>query len=364
MMNLSGLTWTSKDEELFKLLSAAKDPVPGEPSAFGVVALVGETQCGKSRLITHWAREIEDCQVVYWNPQTDSPEDIGGFPHRDRGVIRWTQPSIIPPEVMDKKGGWILFIDELDKAQEDVLSCALTLLSERRIRDKALTPTAVVCALNPPKRALPPPLLARLLFVPYPPRDYNVFERSDLNGVSGMLGDILKTPDPAIPQLPSTFGGGHRLQAWMRDSSLFWESDYCKRSVVEGTFSQQHSETIIGRLQEQSRLPVVEWAQQSDPSELASGLLDVLHTTHQQLRKDYVRDAEGKLKSALPDDVLSVVKARAERDKTGEVTRVLDAFFNTPQAMAAQERGATPAMLAAGKQAMVRKWATLGKEDK
>ena len=362
MMNLTGLTWTSKDEELFKLLSAAKDPVPGTPSPLGVVALIGPTQCGKSRLVTHWAQEIEKCKVVYWNPQTDSPEDIGGFPHREKGVIRWTQPSIIPPEVMEMKGGWVLFVDELDKAQDDVLSCALTLLSERRIRDRSITPTAIVCAMNPPKRTLRPELLARLIFVPYPPQDYNFFERKDLESVAGLLGDIVTAEDPVLPQLPTTAGGAHRLKAWMESTTEFWSSEYCRRSVTEGTFSQQHAATVLGRLDEQGSLPAIQWARESDASELASGLIDVLHSTHQNLAKDRVVREDGSIVASSPDVVLEILAERAAADVTGEIASVLDAYYNTPKALGATERGAVSHQVAEGKAAMKRKWTEIREE--
>ena len=362
MMNLSELTWTSKDEDLFKLLSAAKDPEPGTPSPLGVVALIGPTQCGKSRLVTHWAQEIEKCKVVYWNPQTDSPEDIGGFPHREKGVIRWTQPSIIPPEVMSMKGGWVLFIDELDKAQEDVLSCALTLLSERRIREKTITPTAIVCAMNPPKRTMREELLARLIFVPYPPKDYNYFERKDLESVAGLLGDIVTASDPVLPKLPTTPGGAHRLKAWMETTTEFWSSAYCRHVVTEGTFSQQHAATVLGRLDEQGSLPAIQWAKESDASELSSGLVDVLHTTHQKLPKDRMVNDKGEMVPSTPDVVLEILHRRAKEDVTGEIGAVLDAYYNTPKAIAATERGAIASQVADGKAAMKRKWTEVREE--
>jgi len=364
MMNLKTLTWTEKDQHLFDMLTAMVDPTPGVPSPLGVAALVGPTQCGKSRLVSYWAQERLGLKMVYWNPQTDTPEDIGGFPHRVGGVIRWTQPAIIPPEVLALDGGWVLFIDELDKAQEEVLSCALSLLSERRIRDTHLKPTAIVCGLNAPKRPLKDELMARLLFIPYPMQGYNVFERGDLQSVAKLLGDVVVTPEPTLPELPTTFGGAHRFKAWVSGVDLFWRDEYVRRTVVEGTFASQHAAAVLGRLEDTSSLPAEQWAKTQDAAEVAAGLLDVLHSMHQTAAlTDAATSASGEHQASTPDEVLKILTKRAVEDVTGELAQVLDAFFNTPDAMAAQERGATPEMLAAGKQALLKKWTQM-KEQK
>ena len=48
MIELTNLTWTQKDEQIFSLLDETRDPVPGIPSPLGVAALIGPTQWGKT----------------------------------------------------------------------------------------------------------------------------------------------------------------------------------------------------------------------------------------------------------------------------------------------------------------------------
>lgn len=356
MMQLDTLTWTEQDEDIFQLMDEMRDPEPGTPSPRGVLALIGDTQCGKSRLVSHWAHERHHEQIVYWNPQTDTPEDIGGFPHREKGIVRWTQPSIIPPEVMNKKGGWVLFIDELDKAQEEVLSCALTLLSERRIREFSVTPSAIVCAMNVPKRALPAPLMARLLFVPYPPQGYNVFARKDLAGVSHILSDVILPPEPVIPSLPSTYGGAHRLQHWMSTSDVFWKNTYVQQAVVAGSFAANHASSILGRLKDTTAQPAEKWATDSDAAEVAIGLITVLHGLNNRKLKANPTMLTSEVK------VLEILTQRARDGVTGEMGHALDAFYNTPKALIAVERGASEELVAAGRAAMTEKWRRIQRE--
>jgi hypothetical protein len=364
MIELKNLTWTQKDEQIFSLLDETRDPVPGVPSPLGVAALIGPTQWGKTRLVSSWANRHHE-KVVIWNPQTDTPEDIGGFPYKDKGNLLWTQPGMIPPDIMRLDGGWVLLIDELDKAQEDVLSCALSLLSERRIRGSSVRPSAIVVAMNPPKRPLPDPLMARLVFVPYPPDKYNVFERADLKEVTTILSDVLHTPEPMLPELPTTAGGAHRLKAWMQ-RDVFWRDTVVQSLVIEGTFASQHAQAIVARLRDDNRLSAMEWVKAADASELATGLMDVLYAVRNGAMTDghgLVNTEDADFKHVDADELMHILQGRMKDDETGEIGRVMDAFFNSPAAIAGVELGSTPAMLAAGKQTMMRKWTRSAKED-
>ena len=79
-------TWTASDQELLNLMDVMADvdesgDVVG-PSPLGVLCLVGETQCGKSSLIKHWAAE-HGWRLLTVMPGVDSPEDLGGLPVRE-----------------------------------------------------------------------------------------------------------------------------------------------------------------------------------------------------------------------------------------------------------------------------------------
>ena len=126
------LTWLDRDEPIFTLLDAAVDKEPGEPSPLGVIALCGSSQAGKTRLVNTWAAR-HGADVLSIQAQLDQPEDISGFPFRTGQVVNYTHPNIIPPGFIDRIGDYVIFLDELDKAQESVLSCLLTLLAERRL---------------------------------------------------------------------------------------------------------------------------------------------------------------------------------------------------------------------------------------
>jgi hypothetical protein len=87
-----------------------------------------------------------------------------------------------------------------------------------------------------------------------------------------------------------------------------------------------------------------------------------LHTTHQNLAKDRVVRDDGSIVASSPDVVLEILTERAAVDVTGEIASVLDAYYNTPKALGATERGAVSHQVAEGKAAMKRKWTEVREE--
>ena len=309
-------TWLDKDEPVFTLLEAAKDEVPGVASPLGNVCLCGESQAGKTRLVNAFA-ERHGVDVLSVQAQLDQPEDIGGYPHRIEGTnrVEYTHPQIIPSEYLERND-WILFLDELDKAPEAVLSCLLTLLAERRIRHTKVTPMTVVAACNPPRRPLPNPLMARLLWVPYPPRDYNVLDRESLAGVKHLLEDTYPPVEPNLPELDMWYGSAHRLAAWYQVPE-FWKPEI-QKLVLYGSFPATKAEAIMHKLEEHAVVDGIAFARSCDASQLKSSLVPVL------------------MSSTIPvrNEVMKLLQQRASFDATGELGRVLRAWCQSPAAQA------------------------------
>lgn len=320
-------TWNKSDRELFQLMDAMSDVdesgVVARPSPLGVLCLVGETQCGKSTLVQHWSAQ-RDWRLLTVMPGIDSPEDLGGLPVRDGTALRWTQPSVIPPELLDPSwdGRWVLYLDEIEKATPDVIACVLSLLSDRRLRNTIMKPAAVVCSMNPSRRPLHEALVARLLCVPYPAvENYDVWERESLVGLQPYIGNIRPQMDRSLPkELRTTPGSLHRLSHWLH-KRLFWESDQVRRWVIEGSFSETDAAAVCARFSDLPTESTLDWGRNADAAAIAAGLVYYTATSSQ----------------AVQHELYVILRARAEQDQTGEIGRVLQAFFMTPEALLATE---------------------------
>jgi len=319
--------WTDSDRELLQLMDAMADvDEAGEvvgPSRLGVLCLVGETQCGKSTLIEHWA-ERHDWRVLTVMPGIDSPEDLGGLPVREGGRLTWTQPSVIPAELLASQwdGKWVLYLDEIEKATPDVIACLLSLLSNRRLRNTVVKPAAVICSMNPSRRPLHEALVARLLCVPYPAVEgYDVWDRESLVGLQPYIGNIRPQIDRSLPvERRTTPGSLHRLAHWLH-KPVFWESDQVRQWIIEGSFSQTDAAAVVARFSDLPTAPTLKWGRTADAAAIASGLVYYTATATPMVAKE----------------LHTILVERAEADATGEIAQVLKAFFKTPEALLASE---------------------------
>jgi hypothetical protein len=91
--------------------------------------------------------------------------------------------------------------------------------------------------------------------------------------------------------------------------------------VLEGSCSATDAASIRARMRDIPTDPPVTWAENADPSEIASGLIWNL----------VAQDAE------VGHRVQEVLHKRASADVTGEMARVLDAFYGQRRVQAALE---------------------------
>ena len=315
MLNTADTTWLAQDDRYLSILNACCDDVAGEATPRGTVILCGESQSGKTRLVNYWAN-LRGLDVLTVNAQLDSAEDVGGYPFRTNSIVRYTNPQIIPQEYIDRRDDYVIFIDELDKTPEATLVCLLTLLSERRIRHTMVYPKAIVCACNMPKRPLPAPLMARLLWVPYPPKGYSVLERASLADVMGPLEDIYGPPEPQLPELELWFGSAHRLAAWYKHPQ-FWLPEV-QELVLHGSFPTAQADAILHKLQDCAAVDGVLWAAESDAATVAASIIPVMLACVPTVRNQMV----------------NILHRRAVEDATGELKYALTAWVTSPAAQA------------------------------
>lgn len=276
--------------------------------ALGVPALIGPTQWGKTRLWQDIAAFFGK-KLLIINPQWYLPEDIGGLPVRNGFTLQWTQPGVLPVEYFDNQLDYIILVDELDKAREDTLSGLLTFFSEGRIRSTQIEPFAIGVAMNEPIAPIPDPIVARLLFLPFPPSEgVDWPRRQDLDLVRNMLG-CLPLPVVALPAIPPSPAAFHRIAAWCQVPE-FWENMSIQETVVRGLFPLQMVPAISSHLKEQPFADPVLWARTVPTERMAA---------------DFIRMLEA-VKDTTP--FWAALWERAEKEPAGEIRRILE-FINS-----------------------------------
>ena len=319
--------WTAYDRSIFDLLDAAADQrpdgrlIPRGEHGLGVIGLCGPTQCGKSTLIRHWAEERHGWPLVTSFIGCDDSTDISGFPVRSKNsdghaTLEFTNPSIIPVEYLkpEMAGKWVLFLDELEKADQATLSPILSLLAERRLRHLTVRPAAVVVAMNPPQRPIHPAVLARILLVEFPGKDYPILERADLRPMARYFAGInfADTCD-SWPERRTHYGSAHRITKWARTRKIFWANPTVMDLVLDGSLTEADADHMRALFRDVPQQPALEWARTSTPTEVAAGILYYLIAS----------DAPVALR------LQEILAQRAAEDLTGELSLVLDAFYGS-----------------------------------
>mgnify|MGYP001605519245 FL=1 len=301
----------------------------------GVPTLVGPTQSGKTHFLSRYL-EAKGYRVIIVNPQNDLPEDIAGWPYREGGVLSFTQPSLIPSELLAPKHPlWALLVDEVDKARDDTLSSLLTLLNsaERRLRHTRIPDDVpILCAMNE-RQTLPQPLIERLLFMAWPPDGYDAIAvRPELQPLAWLVKEICSPPVVAFPQRVDTLGSMHKLARWVQQET-FWRDQAVRYTVVRGLFSEKATAVIMARLGEERPKQGVLWAKTVTAPQLLEHIIEVLSAANYE---------EG-------CEILKTLAEQANEDKTGEFERALVLFLNCQPAIYAVHR---PDKLIEGKAAL------------
>lgn len=155
-----------------------------------VILLDGPHGIGKSEKIASWARE----NGYFCKPLFASTQEVGdlvGIPHMVDGKTVWAMPSWLA-EIIDNAAKGIksiLFLDEFNRAQTDVLNACLELCLNKTMHTHKLPEgTLVVAAINPPNgryrtQDLDPALMNRFLHVKVEANATEWLEWAPKNGV-------------------------------------------------------------------------------------------------------------------------------------------------------------------------------------
>lgn len=135
--------------------------------------VAGPPAIGKSQVI-HQVAEDANALMIDLRLSQMLSEDMTGLPERDdkRGKAYYLPFDTFPLEgdpIPDGYSGWLLFLDELSSATEEVLAAAYSIILDRMVGGKKLHPKCVVVAAgnrasdSAIARELPDTLITRML---------------------------------------------------------------------------------------------------------------------------------------------------------------------------------------------------------
>lgn len=133
----------------------------------------GPPAIGKSQVVAQVANDANALMIDIRLSQI-LPEDMTGLPERDEkiGKAKYLPFDMFPlegDEIPDGYSGWIIFLDELSSASEEVLAAAYSLILDKTVGGKKLHPKVrIVAAGNRASdsaiaRELPDTLITRML---------------------------------------------------------------------------------------------------------------------------------------------------------------------------------------------------------
>lgn len=276
----------------------------------GVPTLIGPTHWGKTVKINEIAKQLYE-NVYTSNLQLDLPEEIGGYPINTGGEISYCTPPMLPKNWKD--GNYVLFFDEVDKAQRDTLSGILTLFAERRIR-RCFLPENVglAAAMNEPQVPLPEPLLARMLLLPWPPRDYVLSDRRDFARWKKAT-ELHPVPEVRLPEIPASPAAWHKISRWMTIPE-FNMYPTVRKLVLQGLAPPNLAQAYDAILKIDTTVTGVDWAMKLPINYIIANMIPLICKAFDL--KDFELEC------------MSYLDQRAFEDTTGELRRVLDVLNN------------------------------------
>lgn len=313
-----------------------------EDQARLIPTLWGPPRRGKTFELLRCARQYTQSadNVVIWRPALDLPEDMGGLVRMRAGKAYYSTPPGMPQACLDAGGkGWVLIIDEIDKAQSETLCTMLSLLDHQRsIRAHRLPHLRIACAGNIPEAPIPEALLGRMIHLRFPSDDDAASRLRDYDALAPgaawlpeVARNILRVTD--IP-LPPRVSGDDSLTALL--SWHAWPGAHDPRvlsRIVEGLFRREDVPMVLGALEreELDEDHLGEWVKSAPLAVLVARF-------HQHISVAPAGTAAA---------ALLVLGERAESDQSGEISRAYAALLETDEALAALGPG-SPEIAARG----------------
>ena len=124
----------------------AKLAIKAALKANKAIFLWGSPGCGKSSIVAQVAQDM-DAELSDVRALLLEPVDLRGLPHIDKGVTKWARPTFLPPT--EQTGNSVLFLDELNAAEQSVQAACYQLILDRAVGEHKLpTGCGIIAAGN------------------------------------------------------------------------------------------------------------------------------------------------------------------------------------------------------------------------
>lgn len=169
------------------------------------VFIWGPPGVGKSSLVEQFAHELGLECVSLLGSQL-APEDLIGIPKIENGVSRFYPPSMI---VRDKE--FVLFIDELNIASQEIQKAFYSLILDKRIGEYRLPPGSIIIGAGnraqdaAMAKQMPSALVNRMVHVHLKASSREWLSWAELNGIHPWVMDYVRArPSQLATEVPPT----------------------------------------------------------------------------------------------------------------------------------------------------------------
>ena len=213
-----------------------------------VPLLIGAHGLGKTEAVKQYARENNlHCEILML-----SLLDVGdllGLPYREELSTKWARPVWFTRilEASERGQRSILFLDELNRAANDVIGASLQLILDRRLNEHQLPlDTFLVAAINPDDgdynvNTLDPAMLDRLIVCNIEADSSAWLKYAKSSDVNSVIIDFITKNPKYLHHTPKNGGKGTSPRSWTRLSKYL---NYVEST--NGTINTYYVQGTIG----------------------------------------------------------------------------------------------------------------------
>lgn len=226
-------------------IQTAKEIIKAAALADDTVIMEGKHGIGKSNIVKQFAKDngyhLEELFLSH-----QEVGDLIGIPHtieKDGVVITtWSMPSWLHRlHIASQNQPCVLFLDELNRSQQDVRQSALQLVLEKQIHEHILPQfngqkVLIVAAINPADDyqvdELDPALLDRFLHIKVEPDSKAFLEYARKSGVNAVVRDFISEHPDRLHWTPADGGIGATPRSWEKLGKFMDKVDQIPEDIL------------------------------------------------------------------------------------------------------------------------------------
>jgi alkaline phosphatase D len=221
-----------------------------------VVMMVGPHGIGKTEVVKSYAATANLHSEILMLSLLDTG-DMLGLPYREGLSTKWAQPVWFTRILEAYANGQrsVLFLDEINRASNDLIGASLQLILDGRLNEHQLPPgTMIVAAINPDDgnysvNSLDPAMMDRMVVCEVEADAQSWLRYAKANGVNDKVVEFITKSTKYIHHTPKDGGKGTSPRSWTRLSKYL---NYCEENkqdlntyYVKGTIGESLAAEFI-----------------------------------------------------------------------------------------------------------------------